>query len=192
MTQSSLSDHADGFSHGAVDQKVRGSNPFERAEVSRSNTGKLVRYSSIQSRASSHSSSHSGSQVQILLLEKSAIHPSCHLVHVEISWKCDRLSAHGEVCVRKYGFGLSGYAGRAGKCAVVKRHSFRTHLMREQHLYTIAQACAKLAISRASLYRLINNHEIACIKIGRSSRISEQALERFVSARTKAVYDAWS
>jgi excisionase family DNA binding protein len=64
--------------------------------------------------------------------------------------------------------------------------------MREQYLYTIAQACAKLAISRASLYRLINNHEIACIKIGRSSRISEQALERFVSARTKAVYDAWS
>ena len=175
-----------------TDQKVRGSNPFERADVSRSNTGKLARYSSIQSGASSHPSSHSCSQVRISPLVKSAIHPSCHLVHIKISWKCDRLSAHGEVCVREYGFGLSGYAGRAGKCAVVKRHSFRTHLMREQHLYTIPQACSKLSISRASLYRLIQNHEIACIKIGRSSRISDQALERFVSARTKAVYDAWS
>jgi excisionase family DNA binding protein len=63
--------------------------------------------------------------------------------------------------------------------------------MKDQQLYTIAQACSKLAISKASLYRLIKNGEITCIKIGSSSRISEQALERFVSARTQAVYDAW-
>ena len=64
--------------------------------------------------------------------------------------------------------------------------------MSKSKLFTVDEACQHLSISRASLYRLIQTKEIACIKIGRSSRISEQALERFVSARTKAVYDAWS
>ena len=170
-----------------TDQKVRGSNPFERAEVSRANTGKLVRYSITKSNLGSHS----GSQVQLSSLAKNRDYALCLLVLLHFSCESLWLSAHCVVDVRKYGFGLSGYACRAGKCAIAKRHFSRTHQMREQHLYTIAQACAKLAISRASLYRLISNHEIACIKIGRSSRISEQALERFVSVRTQAVYDAW-
>ncbi len=63
--------------------------------------------------------------------------------------------------------------------------------MQEQHLFTIAQACEQLAISRATLYRLISDHQIACLKIGRSSRISRQSIERFVSERTKAVYETW-
>jgi excisionase family DNA binding protein len=72
-----------------------------------------------------------------------------------------------------------------------KRDSFQGFHMSKSKLFTIDEACQHLSISRASLYRLIQNHEIACIKIGRSSRISEQALERFVSVRTQAVYDAW-
>ena len=136
--------------------------------------------------------SHLGSQAHISPLVKFRILSSCLLVHLHISCKGLLLSAHRVVSVRFYGFRLSGYAGRAGKCAVVKRHRLRKHLMKENQLYTIAQACSKLAISKASLYRLIKNGEIPCIKIGKSSRISEQALERFVSARTQAVYDAWS
>jgi len=63
--------------------------------------------------------------------------------------------------------------------------------MSKSKLFTIDEACQQLAISRASLYRLINNQQIICLKIGRSSRISEQSLERFVSGLTQAVYDAW-
>jgi len=73
-----------------------------------------------------------------------------------------------------------------------KRNIIEEFLMSKSKLFTVDEACQHLSISRASLYRLIQTKEIACIKIGRSSRISEQALERFVSARTKAVYDAWS
>ena len=139
----------------------------------------------------SHSGSQASSYSEVSLFEIFAKLSTGLLAHLNISCKGLLLSAHGVVGIRKYGVGLSGYAGRAGKCAVVKRHRLRTYLMKEQQLYTIAQACSKLAISKASLYRLIKNGEIPCIKIGSSSRISEQALERFVSARTQAVYDAW-
>jgi excisionase family DNA binding protein len=103
------------------------------------------------------------------------------------SWLNDR-----SVCCR----GLSHVVlkdeqGSSGNSWFRKRDLIQGFLMSKSKLFTIDEACQHLSISRASLYRLIHSHEIACIKIGRSSRISEQAIERFVAARTQAVYDAW-
>jgi excisionase family DNA binding protein len=87
---------------------------------------------------------------------------------------------------------LKDEQGSSGNSWFRKRNSIKEFLMSKSKLFMVDEACRHLSISRASLYRLIQSKEIACIKIGRSSRISEQALERFVSTRTKSVYDAWS
>jgi excisionase family DNA binding protein len=99
----------------------------------------------------------------------------------------------GSVCCRGFSHVvLKDEQGSSGNSWFRKRNSIKEFLMSKSKLFTIDEACQHLSISRASLYRLIHSHEIACIKIGRSSRISEQALERFVLVRTQAVYDAWS
>jgi len=63
--------------------------------------------------------------------------------------------------------------------------------MTTQLLYTVDQAAQALAISRSSIYRLIANKEIVTLKIGRSRRISQQALEGFIKAKTKSEYASW-
>lgn len=47
-------------------------------------------------------------------------------------------------------------------------------------LYTIEQASAQLAIGRTRFYEIIRRGEIETVKIGRSRRITRQALEAFV------------
>ena len=63
--------------------------------------------------------------------------------------------------------------------------------MTTQLLYTVDQAARVLAMSRSSIYRLIANKEIVTIGIGRSRRISHQALEGFVKAKTQVEYASW-
>jgi len=63
--------------------------------------------------------------------------------------------------------------------------------MTSQLLYTVEQAAQVLAISRSSLYRLIASKEIVTIGIGRSRRVSHQALEGFIKAKTQSEYATW-
>jgi excisionase family DNA binding protein len=63
--------------------------------------------------------------------------------------------------------------------------------MTTQLLYTVDQAAQVLAISRSSLYRLITSKEIVTIGIGRSRRVSHQALESFIKTKTKSEYSSW-
>jgi excisionase family DNA binding protein len=51
-------------------------------------------------------------------------------------------------------------------------------------LLSPAQACASLAISRPTLYRLMARGEISAIKIGRGTRIQSAEIERFVASRS--------
>jgi excisionase family DNA binding protein len=113
-------------------------------------------------------------------------------VSLQISWKRDQLSAHKEYQSHSRDFVRRVNASQAANCAENKWLPAKVEKVTEQDLYTIDQACAQLAISRATLYRLIDEKQIARIKIGKSARISRQALERFVSARTQEVYDAWN
>jgi excisionase family DNA binding protein len=113
-------------------------------------------------------------------------------VSLHISWKRYQLSAHKDDQNHFDGFATRRSASQAAKCAKLKWLPVKVQKVKDQELYTIDQACAQLAISRASLYRLIEEKQIVRIKIGKSARISRQALERFVSARTQEVYDAWS
>jgi excisionase family DNA binding protein len=113
-------------------------------------------------------------------------------VSLHISWKRDQLSAHKDYQNHLRDFARRRFASQAANCAETKWLPAKVEKVKEQELYTIDQACAQLAISRASLYRLIEEKQIVRIKIGKSARISRQALERFVSARTQEVYDAWS
>lgn len=51
-----------------------------------------------------------------------------------------------------------------------------------QLLYTVTQACEALAIGRTQLYELINKELIETVKIGKSRRISREALETFIAS----------
>ena len=175
-----------------TDQKVRGSNPFERADVSRSNTGKLVRYSITQVGSGSHLGRQVSSQINISLSEIYLNVSACFLVLMLIRPQGYPRSAHRERQDQLNDFGRRVNASQAAICAEVKWLPVKVQKVKDQELYTIDQACAQLAISRASLYRLIDEKQIVRIKIGKSARISRQALERFVSARTQEVYDAWN
>jgi excisionase family DNA binding protein len=70
--------------------------------------------------------------------------------------------------------------------STIKRRNMTTQL-----LYTVEQAARVLAISRSSVYRLITSKEIVTIGIGRSRRVSHQALEGFINAKTKSEYASW-
>ena len=46
--------------------------------------------------------------------------------------------------------------------------------------WTVQEAADQIGISRASLYRLVQTGEVPSFTIGRSRRITNEALERFV------------
>lgn len=52
-------------------------------------------------------------------------------------------------------------------------------------LLTVDEACARLRVSRWSLYNLIRSGELPSFTIGRSRRISEDALATFISDRSE-------
>ena len=54
-----------------------------------------------------------------------------------------------------------------------------------QPLFTVITLCEHLAISRATLYRLIKKGEIEPIRIGSLTRFTESEVERFLSRQLK-------
>ena len=52
--------------------------------------------------------------------------------------------------------------------------------IRQQLVLTIQQAAEMLAVSKSTLYRLINNGEIETIRIGSLQRIRPSALDRYL------------
>ena len=53
------------------------------------------------------------------------------------------------------------------------------------HLYTTAEACKQLSISRSTLYRLISDGEIEPIKIRNCCRFSEANLNKYLERQIK-------
>ena len=49
-------------------------------------------------------------------------------------------------------------------------------------LHKLAVVMARTGLSRSAVYRVINEGKLKTIKIGRSVRISEQKLNRFINA----------
>ena len=49
-------------------------------------------------------------------------------------------------------------------------------------LHKLAVVMARTGLSRSAVYRVINEGKLKTIKIGRSVRISEQELNRFINA----------
>ncbi|MEI7575531.1 MAG: helix-turn-helix domain-containing protein [Armatimonadota bacterium] len=50
--------------------------------------------------------------------------------------------------------------------------------------YTVAEAAKLLSLSRAQIYRLMNQGDIKFVKIGRSRRITTEQLNSFVMLAT--------
>tara|TARA_B100000678_G_scaffold290613_1_gene303995 strand:- start:7068 stop:7268 length:201 start_codon:yes stop_codon:yes gene_type:complete len=59
----------------------------------------------------------------------------------------------------------------------------------EPELITIEQFCERYAVSRSTLYRLVESDDISLIKIGRASRIRLEEAERW--ARGLPGYEDW-
>jgi excisionase family DNA binding protein len=61
------------------------------------------------------------------------------------------------------------------------------HYIRNQmtRLLTLQQVSTRLAVSYSTVLRLIRNQELAVTRIGRSIRISQDELERYIDAHTE-------
>lgn len=59
----------------------------------------------------------------------------------------------------------------------------------EQLLLSIDEACARLRISRPTIYGLFNSGQIATIHIGRARRVPVSALESFIAAKLSGNLD---
>ena len=55
--------------------------------------------------------------------------------------------------------------------------------MRDDSLNTVERTLARLAISRATLYRLLRDGELGSVTIGRSRRIPESEIVAFIERR---------
>jgi excisionase family DNA binding protein len=51
-----------------------------------------------------------------------------------------------------------------------------------EKLYTIKEVCEMMKISRATLYRIIQKHNLLPVKIGGNVRFKESELNRFLSS----------
>ena len=169
-----------------TDQKVRGSNPFERAEVSQRLYGnyhfancylshqlakQLAKVFSVCGKLAmlyaSPTPCMSGTCVTFVLARLAAIRSS-------VRW------------ARRSRFALAKNWKVAPPTSTRKRRNMTTQL-----LYTIEQAAQVLAISRSTVYRLVTSRELVTIGIGRSRRVSHQALEGFIKAKTQSEYASW-
>jgi excisionase family DNA binding protein len=53
---------------------------------------------------------------------------------------------------------------------------------RDQYLLTLNEAAARLGISRAGMYRLLNAGRIKTVHVGRSHRVSNATLNEFIAS----------
>ena len=168
-----------------TDQKVRGSNPFERAEVSQRLYGNYhfgycyLRYQLAKQLAKVFLGCGKLGLLYAILIR--GLSPACGTLGTA------RLTATRRP-IR--------WTGRSKNALlaiwkVAPLSSSKRRNMTSQLLYTVEQAAQALAISRSSMYRLIGSKEIVTIGIGRSRRISRQALEGFIKAKTQSEYASW-
>ena len=170
-----------------TDQKVRGSNPFERAEVSLHLQGNshfgycYLRYQIAKQLAKVFLACGQLGIFYAILTR--CLSPTC------ATFEKARLTAIRRsrfwACEVMYVILVSVWKV-APRTLTSKRRNMTIQL-----LYTVEQAAQVLAISRSSLYRLITKREIVTIGIGRSRRVSHQALEGFIKAKTNSEYDSW-
>ena len=52
-------------------------------------------------------------------------------------------------------------------------------------LLTVEEAAGRLALGRTTVYELIARHELKTIKIGRSRRVPESALEQWIAQQVQ-------
>jgi hypothetical protein len=52
----------------------------------------------------------------------------------------------------------------------------------DQYLLTLNEAAARLGISRAGIYRLLNAGRIKTVHVGRSHRVSNATLNEFIAS----------
>ena len=168
-----------------TDQKVRGSNPFERAEVSQHLHGNshfaycYPRYQLAKQLAKVFSACGKVRMLYVILIRR-------------LSLTCATFVVARLAAIRS----SVRWAGRS-RYALVKKWKVAPHSsskrrnMTTQLLYTVEQAAQVLAISRSSMYRLIVSKEIITIGIGRSRRVSHQALEGFIKNKTQSEYASW-
>ncbi len=173
--------------HLTTDQKVRGSNPFERAEVSQRLYGNY----------------HYAYCYQLYQLAKQL---------AKVFLACGQLIIFYAILIRRIRVIHATF--EMARLTAIRRSRFWAYVvvyvilvsiwkvapssltskrrnMTTQLLYTVEQAAQVLAISRSSIYRLIVSKEIVTIGIGRSRRVSHQALEGFIKAKTNSEYASW-
>ena len=56
-----------------------------------------------------------------------------------------------------------------------------SHTVTPPSLHKLAVVMARTGLSRSAVYRVINEGKLKTVKIGRSVRISEQELNRFIN-----------
>ncbi len=53
------------------------------------------------------------------------------------------------------------------------------------HYLTIAEVAAAMRVSKMTVYRLVNSHAIAAVRVGRSFRVAEEAVADYISRATE-------
>jgi excisionase family DNA binding protein len=81
--------------------------------------------------------------------------------------------------------GLSHHWPRRNIWAIQKKRIGEKWKVILAHLYTTAEACKQLNISRSTLYRLISDGEIEPIKIRNCCRFSESNLNKYIDRQFK-------
>lgn len=57
----------------------------------------------------------------------------------------------------------------------------------DDRLLTVAEVCQALRVSSMTVYRLIKGGELAAIRLGRSYRVRESDVDRYLSGRSVEV-----
>jgi excisionase family DNA binding protein len=63
---------------------------------------------------------------------------------------------------------------------------YGTPLSRDIKFLTVAEVATLMRISKMSVYRLIHSGELEALQVGRSYRIPEQAVDRYLMSATYA------
>lgn len=53
------------------------------------------------------------------------------------------------------------------------------------HLLTVEEVAQRLRLSKMTVYRLLHNHEIEHIRVGRSFRVPAEELKRYLKDQTQ-------
>lgn len=64
----------------------------------------------------------------------------------------------------------------------MSRHPLQPAGFTEPDLLTVAEACARLRISRWTFYRLVQTRQLHTVKIGSARRVPTTAIAEFIAA----------